>query len=100
MSDKLRDPVGSSVGSDQRTRGVPTKERGEVPCRFLRLQRLPGPDAWAIMVLSEAMVVGPTLVDANFRLKSSKGFQVVIDGDRGQLNDGVFLWVEAARFDV
>ncbi len=90
---KLRYLVGFSIRGDHRNAGLVTKKFGEMPGDLLRFQRLPGPEASAIMILSEAITVGRTLVKANLRFKGTDWFKVVIDGDRGQLQDGVFLWV-------
>src|SRR5262249_39784422 len=97
---KLRHVVAAAVRGEHGNACVKTEELGELPRHLARLICRSRPEATVIVVFAEAIAVGLPLVEVNLRFKRANRLKLVIDGNRGQLHDGVLLWVEAPRFDI
>jgi hypothetical protein len=93
MGGKLGHVVATAVGGEHRNARVSAQELGELLGHIGGLIGLLGPYAATIVAFAQALAVGLAFVKANLRLENTDGFQLLVDGDGSQLDDGVLLRV-------
>src|SRR5262249_43385221 len=100
VGSKLRHVVAAAVRCEHGNACMKTEELGELPRHLGWLVCRSRPEAAAIMVLAAAIAVGLRLIEVNLRFKRANRLNLVIEGNRGQLDDRMPLGVEARRFEI
>jgi hypothetical protein len=100
VRDKLGQMIGLAIGAQHCDAGMSPKKVRKIPGSFLWYKCVPGPYPAPVMVLSQATSVGPALIKANLCLESLDWLETLVDGNRGDLNDGMAVRIQAGCFKI